>query len=249
MTRHAALLALLALAPGLPTSAAITRHASVAGLAAPARIVVDTWGVPHIFAASERDAFFLQGWNAARDRLWQIDLWRKRGLGLLSASFGPAYVAQDRAARLFLYRGDMEAEWAAYAPAARAEVEAFTAGVNAYVGAVRHGERPLDDVLPDGGGTPREFAAEEPGPDLRLVQREDGEIVRDALRKLPENQRSALVLRYCEGLKLREIAEILEIPETTAAARVATGLAAVTRILEPQFAERKPAERRSLTIV
>ena len=143
MTRHAALLALLALAPGLPTSAAITRHASVAGLAAPARIVVDTWGVPHIFAASERDAFFLQGWNAARDRLWQIDLWRKRGLGLLSASFGPAYVAQDRAARLFLYRGDMEAEWAAYAPAARAEVEAFTAGVNAYVGAVRHGERPL----------------------------------------------------------------------------------------------------------
>jgi RNA polymerase sigma-70 factor (ECF subfamily) len=113
----------------------------------------------------------------------------------------------------------------------------------------RHGERPLDDVLPDGGGTSREFAAEEPGPDLRLVQREDGEIVRDALRKLPEIQRSALVLRHCEGLKLREIAEILEIPETTAAARVATGLAAVTRILEPQFAERKPAERRSLTIV
>ena len=42
-------------------------------------------------AASTKDAFFLQGWNAARDRLWQIDLWRKRGLGRLSASFGPAW--------------------------------------------------------------------------------------------------------------------------------------------------------------
>src|SRR5690349_6634872 len=86
--------------------------AAVAGLRAPAEIVVDNWGVPHIYAASERDAFFLQGWNAARDRLWQIDLWRKRGLGLLSKSFGASYVAQDRAARLLLYRGDMAAEWA-----------------------------------------------------------------------------------------------------------------------------------------
>src|SRR5213595_1812870 len=88
---------------------------AVRGLSRPAEIIVDRWGIAHIYAASERDAFFLQGYNAARDRLWQIDLWRKRGLGLLSASFGPAFVAQDRAARLFLYRGDMDAEWAAYA--------------------------------------------------------------------------------------------------------------------------------------
>ena len=59
---------------------------------------------------------FVQGYNAARDRLWQIDLWRKRGLGLLAKSFGASYVDQDRAARLFLYRGDMDKEWAAYAP-------------------------------------------------------------------------------------------------------------------------------------
>ena len=127
-----------------PASKAV-RHESwrVAGLAAPAELIVDRWGVPHIYAASVRDAFFLQGYNAARDRLWQIDLWRKRGLGRLSASFGPAYVAQDRAARLFLYRGDMAAEWAAYDPGARESVEAFAAGVNAYVAEVRAGRRPL----------------------------------------------------------------------------------------------------------
>jgi len=125
-------------------STAVRHHPlAVAGLTAPARIVVDQWGVPHIQAASERDAFFLQGWNAARDRLWQIDLWRKRGLGLLSASFGPAYADQDRAARLFLYRGDMAAEWAAYGPKAQSRAEAFVAGVDAYVGEVRAGRLPL----------------------------------------------------------------------------------------------------------
>ena len=86
-----------------PMSTAVARDEwQVKGLSAPAELIVDHWGIPHIFAASQRDAFFLQGYNAARDRLWQIDLWRKRGLGLLSKSFGPAYVEQDRAARLFL---------------------------------------------------------------------------------------------------------------------------------------------------
>ncbi|MFX6230714.1 penicillin acylase family protein, partial [Acinetobacter baumannii] len=81
-----------------------------------AEILIDRWGVPHIYAASERDAFFMQGFNAARDRLFQIDLWRRRGLGQLSEVFGPAYLPQDRATRLFLYRGDMRREWAAYGP-------------------------------------------------------------------------------------------------------------------------------------
>src|SRR5262249_55157409 len=53
---------------------------NVAGLASPAEILVDRWGVPHIYAKTERDAFFVQGFNAARDRLFQIDLWRRRGL-------------------------------------------------------------------------------------------------------------------------------------------------------------------------
>ena len=107
---------------------------AVPGLAAPAEIVVDRWGIPHIRAGSETDLFFVQGFNAARDRLWQIDLWRKRGLGLLAADFGPGFLAQDHASRLFLYRGDMAAEWAAYGTGAREACTAFVAGINAYVG-------------------------------------------------------------------------------------------------------------------
>ncbi|HSG55653.1 MAG TPA: penicillin acylase family protein, partial [Paracoccaceae bacterium] len=76
------------------------------GLAAAATLKIDRWGLAHIRAEGLQDLFFAQGFNAARDRLWQIDLWRKRGLGLLAADFGPGFLMQDRAARLFLYRGD-----------------------------------------------------------------------------------------------------------------------------------------------
>src|SRR5579862_4763449 len=135
------------------------RTLTAAGLDASVEIIVDKWGIPHIYAASTHDAFFAQGWNAARDRLWQLDLWRKRGLGLLSENFGPDYVAQDRATRLFLYRGDMDAEWAAYGADAKSWSRAFVAGVNAYVGQVRAGAAP----------TPVEFALTSSQPALWQV--------------------------------------------------------------------------------
>ncbi len=106
----------------------------VPGLEQSAEIMVDQWGISHIRANTRRDVFFVQGFNAARDRLWQLDIWRKRGLGRMAADFGPGFLAQDRAARLFLYRGDMDAEWAAYGTnEARPITEAFVAGINAWI--------------------------------------------------------------------------------------------------------------------
>lgn len=151
----------VALAAGPAAAAAKRETWPVKGLKAPAELIVDRWGVPHIYAASVRDAFFLQGYNAARDRLWQIDLWRKRGLGRLSASFGPAYAPQDRAARLLLYRGDMTAEWAAYAPGARDQVRAFVDGVNAYVAEVAAGTKPLPVEFQLTASRPETWAAED----------------------------------------------------------------------------------------
>ncbi|TMJ39041.1 MAG: penicillin acylase family protein [Alphaproteobacteria bacterium] len=89
------------------------------------RILIDAYGIPHLYAANEADLFFLQGFNAARDRLWQIDLWYKRGLGRLAANFGEAYLVHDIAARKILYRGDLDKEWAAYGPDAKAIFGAF----------------------------------------------------------------------------------------------------------------------------
>ncbi|KIQ22918.1 PbsX family transcriptional regulator [Variovorax paradoxus] len=117
-----------------------TRPASsfaVPGLEKPAEVLVDRWGVPHLYAGTLYDAFVAQGFIAARDRLWQMDLWRKRGLGEMAKDFGPAWVESDRAARAVLYRGDMYREWLAYGSDAKRVAEAFTAGVNAYVAQVR----------------------------------------------------------------------------------------------------------------
>jgi len=144
-----------------PASTLERRTLTTPGLQAAAEIIVDRWGIPHIYAASRHDAFFAQGWNAARDRLWQLDLWRKRGLGRLSESFGPAYLAQDRATRLFLYRGDMNAEWTAYGPDARVWTEAFVAGINAYVTQVRSGAAPLPVEFELTGSTPQLWAVDD----------------------------------------------------------------------------------------
>lgn len=107
----------------------------VDGLSGPAEIRVDSAGVPHIAAEHHYDAFFAQGFNAARDRLFQIDLWRKRGLGRLAASFGPAFVDQDAANRRFMYRGSMSQEWLAYGNDAQRIAESYAAGINAYIAA------------------------------------------------------------------------------------------------------------------
>ncbi len=81
------LLTLILLAAIAGSAADVTLPA--AGLKQPAEILIDPWGVPHIFARSRDDAFFAQGFNAARDRLFQIDLWRRRGLGQLAEVLGP----------------------------------------------------------------------------------------------------------------------------------------------------------------
>ena len=76
-------------------------------------------------------------------------------------------------------------------------------------------------------------------PDLHLVAREESELVRQALLRLPEIYRTVLVLRHYESLKLAKIAEVLEIPEGTVNSRMAEGLARLSRILEPELRESK----------
>jgi len=119
------------------------RAEKVAGLREPVEILRDRWGVPHIYAKNSDDLFFAQGWITARDRLFQIDLWRRTGTGKLAEILGPAAVGRDRIARLVRYRGDWNKEWESYAPDARQIVTAFVNGVNAYVRSLGS-NRPLE---------------------------------------------------------------------------------------------------------
>ena len=97
----------------------------------------DTWGIPHIYAHNARDLFMAQGFVAAQDRLWQMEIWRRTGEGKLAEIYGPSALRRDRLARLLLYRGNMEAEWKSYSADAREIVEAFVAGVNANIASRR----------------------------------------------------------------------------------------------------------------
>ncbi len=103
------------------------------GLTGEVEILRDEWGVAHIYAQSVEDLFFAQGFVAAQDRLWQLEIWRRLGEGRLSEIVGPAAFERDRLARLLKYRGDMEAEWTSYHPDGETIITSFVRGVNAFV--------------------------------------------------------------------------------------------------------------------
>jgi penicillin amidase len=108
---------------------------SVSGLRAPVEIVRDQSGISHIYARNEHDLFFTQGYSAARDRLFQFEIWRRQATGTVSELLGRRELERDIGARLFRYRGDMQKELAHYHPRGPAIVRAFVDGVNAYIAA------------------------------------------------------------------------------------------------------------------
>jgi penicillin amidase len=118
----------------------------VRGLHQPVEVLRDRWGVPHIYARDTHDLFFAQGYIAALDRLWQIDLWRRAGTGKLSEVLGASALRRDRIARAVQYRGDWDAEWRSYGPETKAIATAFTDGINAYIQSL-NGKRPMEFKL------------------------------------------------------------------------------------------------------
>jgi penicillin G amidase len=127
------------------------------GLDHAVRVQRDSWGVAHVYARDQHDLFFAQGFVAAQDRLFQMELWKRAGQGRLAELLGASAVQRDVNARLLRYRGSLIAEYASYAPDTLQILQAFTAGINAYIAILR---------APGGPGLPVEFkiAGFEPEP-------------------------------------------------------------------------------------
>ncbi len=106
---------------------------SLAGLREPVEVLRDRWGIAHIYARNSHDLFFAQGFVAAQDRLFQLELWRRQAAGEMAELFGPDHVAGDRFARLMKFRGDLAAEWTSYSPDTREIATAFTGGINSCI--------------------------------------------------------------------------------------------------------------------
>ena len=105
----------------------------VAGINRPVEILKDRWGIPHIYAETEEDLFFGQGYNAARDRLFQLELWLRKVTGTLSELLGPRTLEKDIGARLLRYRGDLAKELNHYHERGIEVFGAFVRGINAYI--------------------------------------------------------------------------------------------------------------------
>lgn len=124
---------LIAMRAIVAQAATPTETLSVPGLSQPVEIIRDRWGISHIYARNEDDLFFAQGYNAARDRLFELEMWRRQATGTVAEILGPGELKRDIGNRLFMYRGDMNAEMNWYHPHGAAIINAFVNGVNAYI--------------------------------------------------------------------------------------------------------------------
>ena len=108
-------------------------HLSVDGLKEPVEIIRDKWGVNHIYAKNQHDLFFAQGYAAAKDRLFQFEIWRRQATGTVAEILGEKEIKRDIGTRLFKFRGDMKKEMQHYHEDGEEIITAYTEGVNAYI--------------------------------------------------------------------------------------------------------------------
>ena len=103
------------------------------GLNGPVDIYRDPMGIPHIYAATQHDLFFAQGYVHAQDRFWQMDYYRHVGAGRTAEMFGEGQVETDAFLKTLGWRNTAEKEYAAFGAESRAILTAYTEGVNAYL--------------------------------------------------------------------------------------------------------------------
>ena len=113
---------------------------TVQGISGPVDIVRDRDQIPHIFASTKADAFYGLGYVHAQDRLWQMEFQRRIGFGRLSEIFGSVTVPQDRFLRTVGFGRAARSAWDRLPGVARAQIEAYVAGVNAFI-STHHGRQ------------------------------------------------------------------------------------------------------------
>ena len=111
----------------------LNEEKKIEGLQESVEILRDQWGINHIYANNQKDLFFAQGYTAAKDRLFQFEIWRRQATGTVAEILGPDELARDIGTRLFQFRGDLNTELSHYHPEGKAIIESYVAGVNSYI--------------------------------------------------------------------------------------------------------------------
>ena len=115
------------------TTAPAQNTIQLAGVHARVTIRRDDRGIPYVSAANDEDLYFGQGYATAMDRLWQMDLLRRSARGELAEILGSPALEEDKRRRTFGFAQVADAEVAQATPQARAILEAYAKGVNAYI--------------------------------------------------------------------------------------------------------------------
>ena len=111
----------------------LNEEKKIEGLQESVEILRDQWGINHIYANNQKDLFFAQGYAAAKDRLFQFEIWRRQATGTVAEILGPDELARDIGTRLFQFRGDLNTELSHYHPEGKAIIKSYVAGVNSYI--------------------------------------------------------------------------------------------------------------------
>jgi penicillin G amidase len=120
---------------------------SMPGLRAPVEVLIDGHGVPSVYARDAEDAWYAAGVLHARDRRWQMDLYRRVTLGRLSEVLGAATIPFDQRFLTLGLRDAATAEWQRASPQARTALERYSEGVNAATALMVGRLRPIEFQL------------------------------------------------------------------------------------------------------
>jgi len=111
----------------------LTGSVQLRGLQGTVKVFRDRYGIPHMKAESELDAFFAQGFVTAQDRLWHMEYDRRRGSGRWAEAVGESGVAQDKMMRRFRLEASAKADYQVMDPHTKDVFDAYAAGVNAFI--------------------------------------------------------------------------------------------------------------------
>ena len=143
-------------------------------------------------------------------------------------------LAQETFAKIFHKR-------ASYRPTAKFSTYLWRVAMNACYDDLRKRKRQwgrqLQPLDASGEGPRDRLAIVNDTPMEQTARNEEAKLVRQAVAQLPENYRAVLILRHYEGLKLREIADVLEIPLGTVNSRMADALTRLSHTLRPKLSK------------
>jgi penicillin amidase len=134
-----------------PISKNYNEQLDLPGLKGKTEVWLDDRMVPHIFAENDADAYYVEGYMHARDRLWQMELQIFASAGRLSEILGSKMLDYDRMQRRkgMIYAAELALKEMEADPVTKTAIESYTDGVNAYINSLSTAELPIEYKLLD----------------------------------------------------------------------------------------------------